>query len=210
MKKKWLILFACLILVPVVAWIILWAFFLIPLRLPTGPMANTILPGETYIATRNVREIKRGDILVFKFPTNQNVLYTMRVIGLPSETIQCKGRKVFIEGRELPEKRVKIEFAPNFTDSQEAHKELATEGEGDYSVYYNAATWDQSRESQDMKYGVKEPFLIPGGHYFVMGDCRDNSLDSRAWGTMQKDLAVGKVFFLYSSSDLKRNFTKIQ
>ncbi|MGH9753612.1 MAG: signal peptidase I [Blastocatellia bacterium] len=63
---------------------------------PTGAMANTIIPGDRVLCSTHVAEINRGDIVIFKLPTDPKVMYVKRVIGLPGETIQVKGRSVFI------------------------------------------------------------------------------------------------------------------
>jgi signal peptidase I len=86
-------------------------YFLIYYRIvhvPTGAMANTIIPGDRVLCRMHVGEIKRGDIVIFKLPTDQKVIYVKRVIGLPGETIQVKGRRVFINDKELPEERALI------------------------------------------------------------------------------------------------------
>src|SRR5215510_1693106 len=86
-------------------------YFLIYYRIvhvPTGGMANTIIPGDRVLCRTHVGEIKRGDIVIFKLPTDPKVMYVKRVIGLPEETIQVKGHRVFINGKELPEERALI------------------------------------------------------------------------------------------------------
>ena len=75
------------------------AYFLANYRfvvVPTGSMANTIIPGDRVLCTRGAGEIKRGDIVMFKLPEDPKVMYMHRVIGLPGETIQVKGRSVFV------------------------------------------------------------------------------------------------------------------
>src|SRR5262245_46013287 len=83
-------------------------YFLIYIRIvnvPIGAMANTIIAGDRVLCRMHLGEIKRGDIVLFKFPTDPKVMLLKRVIGLPGETIQVKGRRVFINGGELPEER---------------------------------------------------------------------------------------------------------
>src|SRR5581483_3617642 len=166
------------------------------IEVPTGSMANTIIPGDKLLMTTEVGTIKRGDVVVFKLPANPSVLYTKRIIGMPGETIRVKDMKVWIDGREIPERRVMIDL----TSEQTPYKELSSEGKGSWTVYYDRQT-DHSVEISGMKYAAGEPFKIPAGQYFVLGDCRDNALDSRFWGTVPAANIVGKPTLIYSSLD---------
>ncbi len=176
------------------------------LSVPTGAMANTIIPGEHIVTSRFYSEIKRGDIMVFKYPGDPKIPYIKRVIGMPGETILIRGQKVFINNQELQEKRVQCEI---LQDDKAPLKEFSTEGTGNYSTYY-----DKNREpdyaSHGKKYGVKEPFTIPAGEYFVMGDSRDNSLDSRYWGTVKTDAMLFKAKSIFSSPVVSRNLTELK
>ena len=176
------------------------------LSVPTGAMANTIIPGENIVTSRFYSEIKRGDIMVFKFPGDPKIPYIKRVIGMPGESIQIRGQKVFINNQELQEKRVQCEI---LQDDKAPLKEFSTDGTGIYSTYH-----DKNRElgyaSHGMKYGVQEPFTIPAGEYFVLGDSRDNSLDSRYWGTVKADAMLFKARSIFSSPVDSRNFTDLK
>jgi signal peptidase I len=194
MKKKILI---SLVIVVVLGGAILTGIFFYGFRvmsLPAGSMANTILPGEKVAATKFYYEIKRGDIIVFKWPKDPNVLYLKRVIGLPGETIEVRGRKVLINTQELPEKRVKVRISPNWFDSHRPLTELAEEGTGSYRVFYSDRTWDSGEDLiiLEARYATNGPFQIPTDHYFMLGDCRDNSQDSRFWGRYTKTQSSAK------------------
>lgn len=171
-------------------------FYFILLRfvkVPTAAMANTIVPGDGVVMAPIFGKIERGDIIVFKYPPNPSVRYVSRVIGLPGETIHVQDRKVFINGAEHSEARVFVEpFAESYP-----MKELSTEGTGSYRVYYFKE--DELFPSSDFRVpnAVREPYQIPDGHYFVMGDNRDNSEDSRYWGTVPRGLIAGKFFMKY-------------
>ncbi len=79
---------------------------------PTGAMANTIIPGDRVLCRIGGWEIKRGDIAIFHPPAGPKVQYLKRVIGLPGETIQIRGTKVFINGQELAESKTFVELVP--------------------------------------------------------------------------------------------------
>jgi len=103
------------------------------------------------------REPRRGEVVVFRFPTNHNRFLIKRVIGLPNETVHINGPKIT-----LTEKNGKhIQLNENYLN-------------GDFSTY---GTWE-----------------LKDGEYFVMGDNRNNSSDSRSWGLLDRDLIVGKTF----------------
>lgn len=169
-------------------------------HIPTGSMANTIVPGERVLYVMRVGEVKRGDIVIFKFPQDPKVNYLDRIVGLPGETIQISGTKVLINGQELREARTFVELE----NKQGALREFASEGEGAYRVYYEKREPTVEPEPFPAMYGVAEPFQIPAGHYFVLGDCRDNSADSRYWGTLPRDLIIGKALMIVATEDQNR------
>jgi signal peptidase I len=170
-------------------------------RVPAGSMANTIIPGDSVLCGRDVGEIKRGDIVMFKLPVDPTVMYMHRVIGLSGETIQVKGRSVFINGAELPEERALVRLtAPEEAlpiDKVEPKPQSAS-----YRVFYDGEQSVDDHESDmhpEIKYGVSEPYQIPQGHYFLLGDSRDNSQDSRFWGTVPRELITGKAIMIIDS-----------
>lgn len=180
------------------------AYFLVSYqiaRVPTGAMANTIIPGDRVLCGRRIGEIKRGDIVMFKLPTDPKVMYVKRVIGLPGETIQVKGRSVFINGAELPEERALVRLTTPEEASSVVEVEPKPQGTN-YRVFYDSEQSvddDLSGVMMDMKYGAAEPYPIPQGHYFVLGDSRDNSQDSRFWGTVPRELITGKAIMIIDS-----------
>ena len=204
--KKYLLTIAAILSILFCIFILVGFVFNRVMSVPTGAMANTIIPGELILTSRFYSEIKRGDIMVFKYPGDPKIPYIKRVIGMPGETIQIRGQKVFINYQELKEKRVQCEL---LQDDKAPLKEFSTEGTGNYSTYY-----DKNREpddvSHEMKYGVQAPFTIPAGEYFVLGDSRDNSLDSRFWGTVKADAMLFKARSILSSPVTSRFFTELK
>lgn len=171
-------------------------------KLQSGSMANTIVAGESVLCLLSGSDIKRGEIVLFKLPTDPKVTYLKRVIGLPGDRIQIQGTKVFINGGELPET---ITFI-TMTFDQAVQPELSSEGAGPYRVYYEKrdAGEDDLDMTVGMKFGVDQEFHIPEGQYFVMGDCRNNSLDSRFWGTVPRENIIGKALMIVASNDPQR------
>ena len=195
MKKRVRIIFLLFLLVVLFVAGLYYVFFLRLVRVPTGAMSNTILPGDRLVVNRLFSEVNRGDIIIFSYPADPSIRYVSRVIGLPGERIQIRGRLVYINDQELPEKRVLVEHvSPEFND---ALREISSDGEGRYRVFYFN---DEAGESTfAAPVGTAEPFLIPEGNYFVMGDNRDNSFDSRFRGTVPRRLVTGKPLLIYWS-----------
>lgn len=182
-------------------------FFLHLIRVPTGAMANTIIPGDHIVVKKRAfGEISRGDLIVFRYPKDTSVNYLSRVVGLPRETIEVRGRSVYINGRELAEQRVTV--IPDQYFDEGGLKELSTEGSGPYRVFYfSREEGDESGmppDSENYPFGSNGPFQIPDNEYFVMGDNRDNSEDSRFWGTVSRALVFGKPTMIYWSAHRDR------
>jgi signal peptidase I len=168
---------------------------------PTGSMANTIIPGDSVLCSIPAGEIKRGDIVIFKLPQDPKVMYMSRVIGLPDETIQVKGHRVFVNGNELPEERALVRLIGPEGASPVVKVEPKPQDAG-YRVFYEGDRYsdgDDFEINPDMKYGAAEPYKISPDNYFLLGDNRDNSMDSRFWGTVPRDLITGKAVMLVDS-----------
>ncbi|MFQ3581864.1 MAG: signal peptidase I [Chloracidobacterium sp.] len=203
-------------------------------NVPTGSMNNAIYSGDFLLVNKFIfgyegglpldgftphRPIRRGDIVVFKFPQSEDQNYVKRVIGLPGETIEIRGQRVYIDGKELPETRIIAEN--DLTDGGRLNvlEEYPAEG-AQWNVYYRPGSdfeYDDREDEplaevplpsgryRDYKnephYGIGRPFKIPEGCYFAMGDNRDNSLDSRYWGPVPRDHVIGRPLFVYASFD---------
>jgi signal peptidase I len=169
-------------------------FFLHFVRIPTGSMANTILPGDYLVVKKRAfGDINRGDLIVFSYPGDPSTYYLSRVIGLPGETLEVRGRNLYTADKQLMEQCVTVK--PDDLIESDHMEELATEGTGNYRVFYQ--TTDDSIAQDDR---TKGPFRIPKNQYFVMGDNRDNSEDSRYRGAVPRELIFGKPFMIYWSS----------
>jgi signal peptidase I len=177
------------------------------------------------------REIQRGDIIVFKYPGKYpseqfekkqvsdtvplKTNYVKRVIGLPGDLVEVRGTDVFINGQPLPEHKVAAINPPNVDDGNPDNGDAkgaplkdergvpligenapAPTAESPYNVY-----WEPDDPHGPRRLRSSEKFSVPEGHYFVMGDNRDNSEDSRWWGFVPRQLVIGRAMFVYWSYD---------
>ena len=169
-------------------------------KIPTGSMENNLLIGDHLLVNKfvfgqtatglgrallPVRDIRRGDILVFKYPEEPERDFIKRIIGLPGETLELRAKKVYVNGTALDEP---------------------------YVHFLTAASMGSEVTSADVRerYG---PVTVPPDQYFVMGDNRDNSQDSRYWGFLPRGHVKGKalmIYWSYEGDDMGSIFTKVR
>jgi signal peptidase I len=163
-------------------------------KIPTGSMENNLLIGDHLLVNKfafgptassierallPVKTVKRRDVIVFKFPEDPERDFIKRVIGLPGETVELKEKKIYIDGKPLDEPYV------HFLEPPRSGAE------------FGEVTSADVRE----RYG---PVTVPPNQYFVMGDNRDNSQDSRYWGFLPREYIKGKALVIYWSYESGR------
>jgi signal peptidase I len=157
--------------------------------IPSGSMMDTLLVGDYILVNKflygpelpltdyrlpALRHPDRGDIIVFKYPQDEKRDFIKRIVALPGEQVLIRGAQVVVNGKPLAEPYTKKIDSPL--------------GHGGQPAYCGYA------------YGC-EPTTVPADSYFVMGDNRDNSQDSRYWGFVKRDKIKGKAFLIYWSWD---------
>ena len=187
--------------------LILRSFLFEPFRIPSGSMMPTLLIGDfilvnkfTYgvrlpVLNNKIIEMgspKRGDIVVFRYPKDPTVDYIKRVIGLPGDRIGYYNKQLFINGS--PMKQTSLGSYDGGTQGG------AYQGETLISEDLTELTHDILVRLEDPSLREGE-FVVKPGEYFVMGDNRDNSNDSRFWGTVPEANLVGRAFFIWMSWD---------
>ncbi len=186
--------------------LILRSFLVEPFRIPSGSMMPTLLIGDFILVNKfaygvrlpavhtkifDVGKPERGDIVVFRFPKNPNVDYIKRVIGLPGDRISYYGKKVHVNDKPVKQTSLGryrgVGQGRNMTGAMHLIEELPN---AEHSILVMG--------SPSRRPGV---YVVPEGEYFVMGDNRDNSNDSRYWGTVPEQMLVGKAFLIWMSWD---------
>jgi signal peptidase I len=162
--------------------------------IPSGSMMDTLLVGDyilvnkflygpeipfTEVRLPGLRDPHRGDIVVFKYPQDEKRDFIKRIVGTPGDAVQIRGNDVYVNGQKLIEPYTK-------------HTSPSVHSGQPYCGY---------------AYGC-EPTTVPAGSYFVMGDNRDNSQDSRYWGFVRRDRIKGKAFLIYWSWDSDRHWLR--
>ena len=194
--------------------LILRSFLVEPFRIPSGSMIPTLLVGDfilvnkyTYgirlpVINRKIVELgrpERGDVVVFRYPVDPSTPFIKRVIGLPGDEVRYNDKSVFINGNKIvhvPEGTyVGVRSAAHHTGAQLLGEEL---DEKTHNIIVTRGTR-----------GLNGVYQVPENHYFVLGDNRDNSRDSRYWGYVPDSNLVGRAFFIWMSWDSGPKFNRI-
>lgn len=192
---------------PVIFLVLLLRSFLVePFRIPSGSMMPTLLIGDFILVNKfaygirlpvlnkkilELGEPKRGDIVVFRFPKDPSMDYIKRVIGLPGDRIGYFNKQIFVNGK--PVKQTPL------SQYRGVGQGASMSGSVLLSEDLEEVTHDiLIRDGQPT---VQGEFIVPRGQYFVMGDNRDNSNDSRYWGAVPEENLVGRAFFIWMSFD---------
>jgi signal peptidase I len=176
------------IVVAVILALFIRTFVVQAFKIPTGTMEPNLLVGDHLLVNKfvfsphasslerallPVRAVERGDVVVFKFPEDPERDFIKRIMALPGETIEVRGTQLLIDGTPI---------AQPFAHFMLPHDPASPLSGGDPREHYGPAT-------------------VPAGHYFAMGDNRDNSQDSRYWGFLPAHYIKGRALMIYWSFD---------
>ncbi|MFN7065228.1 MAG: signal peptidase I [Aquificaceae bacterium] len=182
------------LLLVIVVVLFLRAFLVQAYNIPSGSMKPTLLVGDFILVNKllyRLSEPQRGDIVVFKWPLNPQIDFIKRIIGMPGDIIEIRGEKVYINGQEPS-----LRFVGRI--EEDGITKLIYEETLPNGVKHKIALYEQPFTFRRDVEAIK----IPEGYYFVMGDNRDNSEDSRYWGLLPRENIVGKAFVIYFSGDI--------
>lgn len=174
------------------------SFVVEPFRIPSGSMVPTLLAGDFILVNKfsyglrlpvghqllvPVGDPERGDVVVFRYPRDPSQDYIKRIIGMPGDRLRYEGKRLIINGEPVPVEPLGAyagdEGVRLFRErvGQDWHRMLVHEGSRNRGF----------------------TFEVPAGHYFMMGDNRDRSSDSRVWGPVPRDHLVGEAFLIWMS-----------
>lgn len=192
------------IVIALVIWFFLRSLLVEAFRIPSGSMENTLLVGDFLFVNKALygaeipvvgvklpafREPKRFDIVVFDSPIQRGISVVKRVVGVPGDTLAMEGNVLYLNGTPLDEPYV-------------AHTDPLNDPE-DPRMRQAQLPYLVGREPRTYRPTLKNwgPLVIPPDSFWVMGDNRDNSLDSRYWGMLGRDRIKGRPLFIYYSYD---------
>ena len=204
---------------------ILRSFLFEPFKIPSGSMIPTLRIGDLILVNKfhygvrlpviNTKVIannapERGDVMVFRYPPQPSLDYIKRVVGLPGDEVAYLNKQLFINGEpvaKVPQPEFydsgTMRYSSQYGETLGA-KQYQTLNDGDRPSFIPAAA--EFPYKDQCRYSVEGVVCkVPAGHYFLMGDNRDNSLDSRYWGFVPEANIVGKAFFVWMNfGDLGR------
>lgn len=193
---------------------VLRSFIVEPFSIPSGSMLPTLRVGDLILVNKFSYGIRlpivhtkvvslgapeRGDVVVFRYPPDESVDYIKRVIGLPGDVIRYENKRVYVNDRLLPVEpmdpyfdsgRISLQFEERY-----GGKRYRTLNDEDRMPLGFMPTAPDGKGCQVSALGLR--CVVPQGHYFMMGDNRDNSSDSRVWGFVPERNLVGRAFFVW-------------
>ena len=211
----------------IIAVFLLRSFLFEPFKIPSGSMIPTLMVGDLILVNKfhyGVRlpvinqkitegnKPQRGDVMVFRYPPKPSVDYIKRVVGVPGDEVAYAGKRLTINGKpvstaQLPEffDDDQTKYFPQFEEQLGDAKHRILNDDNRRATISEAEVMDFPNR-QNCRYNVEGMVCkVPEGHYFMMGDNRDNSLDSRYWGFVPDKNIVGRAFFVWMNfGDLKR------
>jgi signal peptidase I len=202
----------------ILAVLVLRSFIVEPFRIPSGSMMPTLLVGDFILVNKfsyglrwpvlnskfvDLSEPERGDVVVFRFPQNESVDYIKRVVAVPGDEVSYRGKVLYVNGE--PAKQLPL---PSYVGegAGRGHTGAVRAAENldgrEHEILVNPRAPDLPPGCRVLAGG---PVTVPEDSYFVMGDNRDNSNDSRCWGFVPESNLVGKAFAIWMHWDGERD-----
>ena len=206
---------------------VLRSFLFEPFKIPSGSMIPTLMINDLILVNKfhyGVRlpvlntkifdnhSPERGDVMVFRYPPKPSTDYIKRVVGLPGDEVAYLNKKLSVNGKPLDKTALPEFFDEDALRYTKQYQEVAADGQRKYRILNedDRPSFVQATEDfpfrENCRYSSEGVVCkVPPGHYFMMGDNRDNSLDSRFWGFVPEKNIVGKAFFVWMNfGNLKR------
>ena len=199
-------------LFPVLLIVLVFRSFLFePFKIPSGSMIPTLLVGDFIVVNKfsygirlpvlnkkiiDIAEPERGDVVVFRYPKDTSVNFIKRAVGLPGDTITYRDKQLFVNG-ELVESAAAGRFESGDIKCTTPAVDAALFDEQLGDVNHNILLHDRSRSRNGQ-------WVVPKGHYFMMGDNRDRSNDSREWGFVPEENLLGRAVGIWLNFDFEK------
>ena len=225
LRQPWWIEYAVSFFPVILIVFLLRSFLVEPFKIPSGSMLPTLLIGDFILVNKytygvripiinkkivDVNQPQRGDVMVFRYPENPSQDYIKRVVGTPGDTVVYLDKRLIINGVEIKTTADGdynyVEGGLNFTAAQRLQEDFGRGGhsiltQGDMPAVHiggvNSFPFRENCVYNENGFTCK----VPAGHYFMMGDNRDRSSDSRYWGFVPEDNIVGKAFLIWFNFD---------
>lgn len=165
----------------------------------------TIIQDLPVLKLPAIREPRQGDIIVFEYPRDRNLDYIKRCVAVEGDTVAVRDGILYVNGEiyesNFAERDGDHSCIPNWTDPDNCPAPHTKHDQASYVANARNHEWPWP--------GMPDPYVVPEGHIFMMGDNRYNSMDSRYWGPLDKNLLRGKAMFLYWSWDGERHLPRL-
>lgn len=204
-KLPWYVDFSKSFFPVILAVLVLRSFIVEPFRIPSGSMMPTLVEGDFILVNKfafgvrlpvvNTKIIdsgapQRGDVAVFRYPEDPSTAFIKRIVALPGDRVEYRHKQLYINGEPVPQSSLPADAEGAVNGYEQRLEQL---GEEEHRILVRA-------DRHDMPWD-RVSYAIPEGHYFVMGDNRDNSRDSRVWGLLPEQNLIGKAFLIWLNCD---------
>ena len=193
------------------------SFLVEPFKIPSSSMVPTLLVGDFILVNKftygvrlpvinkkiiQINNPERGDVMVFRYPEDPSLDYIKRVVGVPGDTIEYRNKRLTINGTQVPVRQIDDYLSKE--RMQFSRRYVETLGGVEHEILLDDDAPAVTAPSRAFSFAGNCTYnsgamacTVPAGHYFMMGDNRDNSSDSRVWGFVPDENIVGKAFFIW-------------